>query len=52
MNLYSVPPVISALAFLVLGLLVSLSRRRSAVNRTYALWCLSTVWTFTTFFHI
>lgn len=43
-SVYSIPPLLSALVFISLGGLVFFKNRKSAVNRIFALFCLSTFW--------
>ena len=43
-SFYSIPPLITAVLFAILGIYVYLKSRGSPENRAYALWCLSTVY--------
>ena len=44
LNLYSLPPLVSSILFLLLGVYVFLNNRRSAVNITFFGVCLVTFW--------
>lgn len=44
MNLFSIPPLASAMLFLLLGVFIFLSNRKSRLNLTFFLICLSTFW--------
>jgi len=44
MNLFSIPPLASAMLFLLLGVFIFLSNRKSRLNLTFFLICLSTCW--------
>lgn len=44
MNLFSIPPLASAMLFLLLGVFIFLSNRKSKLNLTFFLICLSTFW--------
>ena len=44
MSIFSLPPLISSLLFLLLGVFVFLKNKKSIVNITFSLICLSTVW--------
>lgn len=43
MNPYSIPPLVSALLFACLGLLVFNQNRKSVINRSYLYFCITTV---------
>src|SRR3989344_4230998 len=43
-NIFSIPPLASSILFLLLGVFIFLSNRRSKVNITFFLVCLSTFW--------
>ncbi|MEI6288472.1 MAG: ATP-binding protein [bacterium] len=44
MSIFSIPPLISSMLFLLLGVFVFLKNKKSVVNATFSLICLSTVW--------
>ncbi len=43
-TLYTIPPIISSVLFLFLGIGVYINNRRSAINKTFTLVCLVTFW--------
>jgi len=44
LNIYTLPPLVSSMAFLALGFFIYLKNRKAAINRTFLLVCLVTFW--------
>ena len=44
LNLYTIPPLVSSLAFLALGIFVFLKNKKESINKTFLYVCLATFW--------